>query len=227
MANLGASTRLYRILRFEHAVSLLTTRALRLSSPAVWSDPYEVKFDDSILESLFAQCWSTTPTSDAMWRIYSPDFTSVRISVRVGALGKAMRSALPLGSKYTISPVEYMSSPRLDRRLLSLTTQLRERFSTERMLDTMLWKRAAFAHEAEVRLVVHLPETPSTVRHFDVLVDPHKLVLDIVLDPRAPQEIAGALAHYLKNHTRFNGPIEQSDLYASIKTTRVRDVTFD
>lgn len=84
MAKISENKYLYRIMRFDHAVQVLKG-ALYFSHPSQWEDPYETHVKHSYDHAIFAQCWTTASMSDAMWRIYSPNFLGVRLRTRVGA----------------------------------------------------------------------------------------------------------------------------------------------
>ena len=100
---------LFRIMAFRHAIELFETGHLHLSLPSGWDDPYERLVEHGRQESVFAQCWSMRETSDAMWRIYSPDRMGISIRTTRSRLAQALEGAnttIPI--QYSVMGVEYL-----------------------------------------------------------------------------------------------------------------------
>jgi hypothetical protein len=79
---------IYRTLPLKYIRQALGKREMALVSPSLWPDPFEnlivmtgitytreqpyrQEFFDKTHHQVFAQCWSRTAESEAMWRIYS------------------------------------------------------------------------------------------------------------------------------------------------------------
>src|SRR5260221_14607201 len=79
---------LYRTFRLRYLREVYQSRKLALVAPHLWDDPFEnflenccitsmqdgkygQEFFDRIRKPVYAQCWSLTAESDALWRIYS------------------------------------------------------------------------------------------------------------------------------------------------------------
>jgi hypothetical protein len=79
----------------------------------------------------------------------------------------------------------------------------------------LFWKRRAFDHEQETRVVVYgakyLKGKPRKV--ISVEVDPFTVLTSIWIDPRAPDEVVNAYKYYLKDKLQFPGIVEKSRLY--------------
>lgn len=84
---------IFKVLKFDYLLDMFLTKRNTLLNPSNWDDPYENLFLNSEVEfksglclkselgkSIFCQSWSSLKESDAMWRIYSPDNNSVKIS---------------------------------------------------------------------------------------------------------------------------------------------------
>lgn len=78
---------LYRIMDFHRIVQIFERRELYFAHPSTWDDPYEKFIKHPQSHALFAQCWTRASSSDAMWRIYSPNGLGVRISTSVMSHG--------------------------------------------------------------------------------------------------------------------------------------------
>ena len=95
--------------------------------------------------------------------------------------------------------------------------------SISRAADALYMKRDAFAHEDEWRATLYCPGDSHSGTGIKVPVDPHGLIRNILLDPRAPQELVDAFAHYFKNKLSFQGVVKRSELYASPRSIEIAD----
>lgn len=151
-----------------------------------------------------------------MWRIYSPD----RLGVRIRTTQEKLRSAIidgirDDGLKYRLREVEYMSQATLNTKLRELANDLNARFSSTRAADALLWKRLAFEHEKEMRLIVYREERKAVQeRGIEIKVDAHTLIEDVLIDPRAPEEFVRAYQLYFRERLEFKGRVAKSQLYA-------------
>ena len=141
---------LYRYVPFETFVGMIQSKSLTFVLPELWDDPKEcasfehyVEQHDNIYERLtlwsiycktFCQCWTTLAESDAMWRIYSYNNRSIRISIK--------RENVSLLNRVKTVDVEY--SDDLDS--ISDNGEIS-------LLKALSQKRSAFEHEKEVRLI--------------------------------------------------------------------------
>jgi hypothetical protein len=94
---------LYRVFSIERLLQLFSKKEIVLVKPSAWDDPFEnyilnatavnengKKFSFDVREHIFGQCWSETLESDAMWRIYTPNITGVKIRTTNGKLHQTM-----------------------------------------------------------------------------------------------------------------------------------------
>lgn len=209
------SGRLYRIMRFERVVQMFERNELTFLKPLLWEDPYETHFKHADLDSVFAQCWCAKGVSDAMWRIYSPDRTGIRISTSTKLLRSAVAAEAALaGFDYIERGVEYLPPVRLRSRISALKKKLANSSSDSLASDCLFLKREAFDHEHEYRVVLS-PKAESSHRSEIIAVpcDPHKFVDSILIDPRAPKELADAFIYYFKNKIGFKRRVQSSALY--------------
>lgn len=207
---------LYRIMPFKHVVDMFESRELHFVSPELWDDPYEKVLRHKGNAMAYAQCWCTKAVSDAMWRIYSPDRTAVRIRtswsklISVGARIKATTHAT-----FRLDEVKYQSVNEIDARLNKIAEELAVSFSMKRATDALFYKREAFDFESEVRAIAFLQpqKNHETLEFLRVGVDPHDFVESILFDPRAEKTYVRMATFYLTNALNYNGPISRSALY--------------
>lgn len=141
---------LYRYISFETFVDMVQKNALTFVLPSVWDDPQEespfiqmVKKKNSGLEEAFfiaihnkiyAQSWSELAESDAMWRIYAYNNRAVRVKVSMDCIAQL--------DAVKVVPVTY-SDEVFDYEELNERT----------FFNSLAYKRTAFCHEKEVRLI--------------------------------------------------------------------------
>lgn len=141
---------LYRYISFETFVGMIQKKALTFVLPSVWDDPQEespfmqlVKEKESVIEKAFylathnkvyAQSWSELSESDAMWRIYAYGNRALRIKIE--------KESIVLLDDVVSIPVTY-SDEKFD--LIAEDENV--------FLSSMAYKRTAFSHEKEVRLI--------------------------------------------------------------------------
>jgi len=107
---------LYRILTIERLIAIFRQKSLYLPNPTAWTDPYELRFHDRNFARVFALCWTTNPVSDAMWQVYSPSSTGVRIRVRRNVLAAEIVRHLRRGWRLKLANVEYVRQQELESR---------------------------------------------------------------------------------------------------------------
>ena len=212
---------LYRIMDYHHVVQLFKTKKLYFSHPSRWEDPYEKRLKHPISQMLYAHCWCTKSMSDAMWRIFSKNQTSIRIRTTRFKLFEVMHDFCKASNKQykrRVTPLTYLTTPRLEKKTLELVKVLREADEKDAIsaaADIICMKRNAFDHEAEVRAILYCPSESGEEAKAAVLVDvdPHDFVESILIDPRASDEITDTIAHYFKTVLNYRGSIARSTLY--------------
>lgn len=201
---------------FEHAVQMLVDKELYFSSPALWPDPYETRISHPESHKVFAQCWCTKGTSDAMWRIYSTNYLGVRISTSTRKLKAALNKARRNHEfDYVCKEVSYLSQFEINQVARKIHAQLNNKFSLSKATEMLFMKRDAFDHEAEYRVVITTASDPQglAARGFRISVEPKQIVDSILIDPRAPKELSEALIYYLKEKVGYKKKVARSVLY--------------
>ena len=209
----NSSGRLYRIINFQHAVQIFEKKELFFSHPSNWEDPYETRLIHKENHKIFAQCWCSNGVSDAMWRIYSPNHLGIRISTSTKKLRAALENGIS-GSERTIrmGDVSYMSQSGLNIKSRKITEELKKDFDVMKSTDLLFMKRWPYEHESEYRVVV-IDELPSDSSGVTISINPYQLIDSILIDPRAPKELAEALIFYFKEKIGFKRKCEKSRLY--------------
>ncbi len=201
---------IYRFVPQNLLFALFRSRENVVVSPTKWDDPFEnflSRVPGAPRQHWYGQCWTRNKASDAMWRIYSPQKTAVRIRTTPRKLEMASRDPL---WRVFVGRVQYPSEGDIEKAFLSAKGG---RVSDLKSAETLLVKRRAFQHEGEVRLLIHAPKLQGKNGVLSYAVDPHALVDQIMLDPRLSPDEAGDLKRLIKEQTGFRGRIMRSLLY--------------
>ena len=82
------------------------------------------------------------------------------------------------------------------------------------LFKSLLIKRRAFKHENEIRLMfLDWSEGAGTEKVYKYRVDPHKLVSQMMIDPRVSFSEFKKVELDIRNKTGFKGDIKRSLLY--------------
>ncbi|MCP4320043.1 MAG: DUF2971 domain-containing protein [Hyphomicrobiales bacterium] len=198
IGDIHEGTPIYRIIKKKRFFGLFDDEQNTLCRPSEWDDPFEnfiltspVKRPDGSTgkfefhNDVYGQCWTRKKASDALWRIYSPDNTAVRIKSRVGKLLAQLETARDAHaqSECFIGRVSYPSQKRLKEFARTLfKNEIRNEFA---IAKSLLAKRYAFVHEQEVRLIyISGNKTRTEENFFGYPIDPHKLIEQVMIDPR-------------------------------------------
>ncbi len=201
----------YRFVAIEHLYQLFETGKNVVVSPKKWDDPFEnfiLQGQKVSGQGWFGQCWTHHRASDAMWRIYSKDSRGVRIRSTPSRLAG---TSLPPGWHAFVGEVEYLSEK---PRMRFAQSALRRLDDVAEVAKTLLVKRPAFRHEAEVRLLLFRSghSTPDGVVKYTV--DPNALIDQVMLHPRIAKIEAEQLKEEIRERAKFKGSIKRSLLYS-------------
>ena len=226
---------IYRIYPKKRFIELLDTKTNVLVQPALWDDPMEnfflnsiVKTDDGELGSLesiaagwYGQCWTTKEESDAMWRIYSHDKSGVKVRTTVRKLFESFydKSDSYRKLKYFVGKVSYQSRQEIEDFLSRVAfTDLALGGQADKFARTLCIKRPEFDHEQEVRLLFQDAQNQYMGKNVIAFDLDHSLVFDeVVIDPRIPENEFNVIKAELMAKG-FSAPIKQSTLYKISKT---------
>jgi len=203
-------------MNFHHVVQLFERRELFFAHPSSWQDPYETRLIHQENHKIYAQCWCSKGVSDAMWRIYSPNHLGIRISTSTKKLRQALEKAKKQGGfDIRQGDVSYLSQFDLNKKARALHAELADSFYISKAIDLLYVKREAFDHEAEYRVVLtdQNAEPDQVAKGLRVPINPTQLIDSILIDPRAPDELAAALAYYFTEKIGFKKKVQRSVLY--------------
>lgn len=179
----------------------------------------------------FGQCWSICRESDAIWRIYSEvkqdGFAlntafdmgeAVRLRTTIRKLLEALVAGVgsQKGGNCFIARVKYFDENALLQEIANIIGSHREKaFSgTAGQADALLFKRDAFAHEQEVRLLyIDTANEFMDQDQIEIAIDPNSLIEEITIDPRV---LGGEQEAWRINWIRdlgFKNKINRSLLY--------------
>ncbi|MGO7371741.1 DUF2971 domain-containing protein [Rhizobium leguminosarum] len=218
----------YRVMPMKRFYELFGNKQNVLVRPSKWEDPFEnfilnarARLSDGTIVSFgfnndfYGQCWTKLTSSDALWRIYSPDRTGVRVRTTVRKLLTTLQA--PLGEwapeQAFVGKVLYLG----DEKLVSFGNEVfREGLNSRALAETLLVKRIAFRHEREVRLL-YFEKDKGQEDTYAYAVDPHALIDQVMLDPRLLRADADAKKDEIRKRTGFKGTVLHSLLYAPPK----------
>jgi Protein of unknown function (DUF2971) len=196
---------IYRIFTIKRFLEILDEKKNTLVKPKKWDDPFEnFLFSanatdqyghqiglESLRDSYFGQCWSFHDENDAMWRIYAANKDGVKVKTTVGRLFDEFYSAITGPElKCYIGRVEYLAEEDI-RHILGDEELVHDYIFDSTGLNSvksLLFKRSAFEHENEVRLIYTThDDTEKAEEIFKYNIDPNSLFEEIVLDPRCDE----------------------------------------
>jgi hypothetical protein len=220
----------YRYMKLDKFFMLFDESQNVLCQPRKWDDPFEnfilnaqVQGSDGKLENfgvrdqVYGQCWTLERRSDALWRIFCGKGQGVRIRSTLRKLGATLSRNLSHAGRYHafIGRVEYLSDKKLFGRARSISMDC---FDPEKIARSLLMKRNAFRHEAEVRIVYRMmSDEPYGDGLFRYPIDPHKLIEQVMIDPRFQPGEVSELKQKIKNRTGYKGNLRYSLLYSKPK----------
>ncbi len=218
--------KIYRIIPVKYLYLIFNGKQNTLVRTHKWNDPFEnfmlkSKFrlptgeiaTIGFRDHFYGQCWSTRSQSEALWRLYSETKESVRIRSTPRKLFTGLCKHLGPWAHVLafIGKVEYFG----EKRLIAHAKTIFANIGLPGSLDfarTLLFKRNAFRHEEEIRLL-YLPKGDPTGDLFSYPIVPSDIVDDIRLDPRLDLKEEKKLKKEIQRQTGFKGTIEKSALY--------------
>ena len=192
--------------------------ALTLVSTSRWDDPFENQILDTFTElsdvlerrrSLVGQCWSMTPESDAMWRIYAPAKNGVRITSTPRRLIEHASKLNDGPGTLAIIKVSYLERGKARSQI---HRHLREATADQHILVSASIKRQEFEHENEVRLLY----LPSRIAHDQIVhlkTREYQVCLDLLFDPRMTDDEFFLYERFF-HRRNFSGALKRSKLYS-------------
>lgn len=234
--NISEDTPIYKIMEFEYVYTMLKNRELRVGKIQKWEDPFEnfllkqnfwykteedkkQEYDiHEISELIYGQSWSLIEESDAMWRIYSPNKTSVRIKTTIKQLFDSIYTNDGCAHTTFIGIVEYNSQDSLQEYLDKLQEEgisVWTLGAVHNLVNPLFNKRDTFAHEKEVRILYIAPrinkEWCLANDFIQYSIDVNNVIEEICFDPRVSDDLFEAHSVALRDIGYNN--IVKSSLY--------------
>jgi len=218
---------IFRVLTIERLIEMFEKKINTLVKPERWDDPFEnfilnipvknSKGEDrkSMLRNRsYGQCWTLTRESDAMWRIYAPDKNGVKINTKIRKLYKSLHDAQSSYANIScfIGKVEYYPKDKINQIIDDRIEGTKQFDGSIGQAKSLLFKRAAFQHEKEIRLIYLDPNNQVDSEHYHYHCDPTSLIDGITFDPRMSPRLYKIFKKYLIE-IGYKGKIIQSGLY--------------
>jgi len=221
------SNNIYRIFTIDRLIEMFEQKENALVKPELWDDPFENfilnipikhktgKVSKSTLRKRgYGQCWTLNIESDAMWRIYSPDKNGVKIQTKIRKLFQSLYSTQTSYASIScfIGKVKYYPKKEIEQ-LINDRIAGRNQFNGSiGQARSLLFKRNAFKHEKEIRLIYLDPHNQANSNVYLYPCDPLSLIDRITFDPRMSPRLYNIYKKHLKG-IGYRGTLVQSGLY--------------
>ncbi|MCX6981278.1 MAG: DUF2971 domain-containing protein [Verrucomicrobia bacterium] len=161
----------YRFMPFCRLEEMCNSMQNCLVRPKLWDDPFENflfstvaeeadgrRVDFAFRDDFYGQCWTDVDETDAMWRIYSHDKDGVRVRCTPRKLLVGLYASENV--KYReiccfIGKVSYHTLEELTALIQNPGFVRPAAFDNKgaKQCETLLFKRTAFSHESEIRIL--------------------------------------------------------------------------
>lgn len=226
---------LYRIITLDRFIEMMASK-LTFVSPSKWSDPYEKAFLEATYKVdqdeyshplrpgdgyvLYAQCWTGSAQTEAMWRGFAPNSDGVMIKIHVEKIEEVLRSISDKGTyNFYIGQVRYENSEQLYqmKSKQDIWDAIRKGEVNSKTLDLLFKKRQAFNFENEFRILAIKRNRSSKNRTPYVKFNVPDLITKIEyvkFDPRMGEELFKFVKTSIKN-TYPSLNVHKSRLYSN------------
>ncbi len=199
---------LYKYYSLDSLKYLLQDQKLYINKVSSWDDKYENFFlkcqfsygnesdtAEKFVNSIFGQSWTTSPETDALWRIYSQDKKGIRVRTTARKLFDALYIDNESMSNLWFGKVkyDYMSSFIKQIEHIIYKEPRTDKVFEEILPESEFMKRKEFAHEEEFRaiLMLNLEQTAKFQNYkrlaFDInLAD---FIDEYCFDPRLNKDV--------------------------------------
>lgn len=232
-------TIIYKFIPLKYLLVLLKEQRLILNRVSSWEDPYEnfflkqrfVKPGDlkssyytsveDQTKGVFGMSWTLQNESDSLWRIYSPDRLSVRLSCSVERLIETVSSEDNQWGVWA-DKVHYMSERNMSSWLKNCKGVATFDHFVEKMSESFFIKRKAFTAEKEFRIIVNFFRKDEA-SFVCFKCNPRNLIDSFLTDPRLNKYESMAVRTALIGAGADENKIKTSNLY-SFKPRKVEMV---
>ena len=194
---------LYRFVSIETFLDIILNQHLVFVHPSLWDDPYEEVLINNIWKNIdnenyvllmltyilshnfYAQSWASLDESDALWRIYSHNNTSIRVAVKEEKISQL--------ENVEFKPVKYVK----DIKDINIF------YNDEHIYEELTKKRLAFKHEEEVRLFNHI-KFSNDIEDMKIIVDDFRKMFDSRKINEMNLDTFQTEIHRIVNHYNLN-----------------------
>ena len=221
ITELNDEDQLYRFISFDCLLDHMVNKKFYFVKYKKFDDPWEgfsskCDFRENEYDSYsilienrsFIMCLTKREVSDAMWRIYSKDNRGVRIQTSVKKLRNLVADAPPDFECY-LRKVTYDDDIANGNFFINKFPNATEE---EKVVNGLFFKRKAFEHEEEVRLLLYSKVDRPNEDIFSIPYDPNEIIENILLDPRIDKKTKDVQTKTVQN-LGFKGGVFKSTLY--------------
>ena len=216
-------------MKVEDFLQLVVQSQNTLVSPRKWDDPFENILSRvacrkpngdlhkyALRDRVYGQCWTLVEESDATWRIYVPNGNGVRLKTTIRNLHQRFyKSFNSYGSiSCFIGRVDYLSEDKL-LALFSDPKWNKENLfcgNSQGQAKSLLFKREAFRHEQEIRLIYLDPHNIGVNDFYSYQINLSEFIEQITFDPRMEKKVYNTYLSIV-NKYGYSGDIGKSTLY--------------
>ena len=217
----------YRILPFNRFIESIKKQEFIFVSVNKWQDPLEnfiFKQDyrmkngeifsfDSIRNHIYAQCWTLNEESDFSWKVYSHDFSGIKLKSQIKNLYERLGSLVTeANNRLRVGKVMYWPLEKIkeiyEKDFTKYEFQARELTFTW----SLFIKREIYKHENEVRFIYVSEDNDDFSDFYKFKIDYNEIIESVSIDPRTSTEEFERKASIIKN-LGFKGDIIKSDIY--------------
>jgi hypothetical protein len=205
---------IYRYMPLERFLETIQKNQMVFASPRLWQDPFDnilfkqkVQNPNSVINKVYACCFTLNPHSDAYWKTYSNGGHCVRLKIK----SRPFFSTLAIRNEnISFGRLRYLRESKLVKEIHEMKG-LRESLEKEELDYNFLWafhlKRLPFKYENELRVVIQGSANEEKIKHIEI--NCLETIDQIYLDPRMGKYETIALKEYLK---QFKIPVKKSQL---------------
>lgn len=211
---------IYRYLPMEYMLDIVHTNHMTFINPRKWNDPFdnfifkvsEGASEKSFTSSLFCQCLTLNPHSQAYWKTYGGSGFSARLKLKSSEYLTLIREH---AAQLWIGRMKYMRESSLIekiRAIPNLKSDLSKSHVSDSFLEAFFYKRKPFEYENEVRLLIKSNPTENGLKRFRL--KDNSFIKEIRLDPRMGKSEETAWKRYLQG---YNLKVTKSQLFTEKK----------
>lgn len=197
---------IHKYIPLRYLLVLLKENKLIFNKVTTWEDPYENFFikERFVLEGelegshyvsvenlaigLYGMSWTLQEETDSLWRIYSPDKLSIRISTTVETMVETVSSARNNWDVW-IDKVEYKGQEEIDKWLDDCKTVSTRGEFFDKMGESFFIKRDAFVAEKEFRVIINYYDKSLPRSSFVCFqIEHNRFISSFITDPRLSKD---------------------------------------